>query len=507
MDRQRLIRNVLIAGIGVAGVALSLGYARHLMGSDPFARFDKRQAGPQDVLASMKDVDMVQYHKDQLISQAHVGQLNMRTDRQTFDLTNVYDGVLYTEDGKIDFRAEQATWDAANLQLNVNAGASLASPNFSLRMPSFTVDQRNGMVKVPKEIRGRFFGGEITAKEFAYNLNTGDGKVGPNTWVGKASLQQDTGTPQTPTKWNFQSSGLSFYKNGIQVWKNAQASDGEVVVQGDQIERNTKTDVITATGNCLYFSQKANLACDRVVVYRKEKRAVLSGSVRMLIKPKDSMERQVTVGSGEIPPFRPMVPDQAVAEGAPSQSSEDRALDDEIRSGKTTRKYPVVVLSSNVEYWYGKGNRHAVITGSPQASQQLTGPRWRKVWANKVLYDGEKESLRLLSAEGKEDVRMKTSKGEDILADWFEFSTKEGDDSWQGYHMRGDVMADDEPDSPMEEEKNPPAAAKEEKKPPQAKPVEKKEVKPPTPTTTGGSTGTTTGAGATETAQTSTSAP
>ena len=122
------------------------------------------------------------------------------------------------------------------------------------------------------------------------------------------------------------------------------------------------------------------MACDKVVVYRKDKRAVLSGNVRMLIKPKDEMEKQVKADRGEIPVFHPQVPAE-VAASAPlqGQSQEDKDLDEEVRSGKTTRKYPTVVLATNIEYWYAKGNRHAIITGNPQATQSLAENRWRRV--------------------------------------------------------------------------------------------------------------------------------
>lgn len=491
MDRQRLIRNGLIGVVVLAGVTVSLGYARHLMRVDPFAKFDRRQPGPKDVFARMNDVDMRQYKAGQLIGQAHVGELAMRNDRETFDLTNVYDGVLYTDEGKIDFRADEATWDAGKLQLAVNSGAHVANKDFDLRVPSFTVDQRSGKLQIKREIRGKFFGGQIGAIGLQYDLNSGTGKVGPSTWVGKVNMKQDTGQAGPPTKWSFKSGGLTFYKNNLEIWQNSQATDGEVVVQGDEITRNTKTDVITATGNCLYFSAKANVACDKVVVYRKEKRAVLSGSVRMLIKPKDSMERKLVVGSGEIPPFRPVVPDGVAAQGGSSESAEDKALDDEIRSGKTIRKYPVAILATHVDYWYGKGSRHAIVTGSPQASQQLAGTRWRKAWADKVLYDGEKETLRMVSSEGKDDVRVKSSKGDDITADWFEFSTKEGDDGWSGSRMKGDVMADEDEDlkdakgeTPKTDNVLPPPDKKDDGKPPVTPPVKKEEAKPPVATPT-----------------------
>ena len=440
MDKQRLTRNATFSGLCIAGVGLAIGYGNHLLHSDPFSRFSHNAPPPQSILAKLNNVDIVQYHKDQLVGSAHVGELDIRQDQQTYDLSKVYNGVLATDQGVVKFNADSATWDAGRLYLTVNSGAQVANKDFDLTVPSFTLDQSSGMLSVPREIRGRFFGGEITAKKFLYNVNTKDGSVGPAMWTGKPNLQ-DEGTDNN-TKWTFNANGAVFSHNGIETWHNATATDGDVIVQAPVIERNKKTDVITATGGCLYWSKKADMACDQVVVYRQEKRAVLTGNVRMLVKPKDEMEKEVKADTGEIPVFHPEVPGSVVASNpAQGESQEDKDLDDEVRSGKTTRKYPSVILSNEVEYWYAKGNRHANITGSPQASQILANGRWRKVWATSGYYDGEKDTI-LLKRGDKQEVEMKDSIGDDILATDFLFSTQEDNEDWSGDGMHGYVIGE-----------------------------------------------------------------
>ena len=66
--------------------------------------------------------------------------------------------------------------------------------------------------------------------------------------------------------------------------------DGDSIVTAPEVERNTKTDVVTCEGPVKYWSAKANLVCDHMVIYRKEKRAVLTGSVVMYVKPEDKQE-------------------------------------------------------------------------------------------------------------------------------------------------------------------------------------------------------------------------
>lgn len=448
MDRQRLTRNGIFATIVVVGGALAVGYGRHLIRLDPFANFEHAEPSQQSIMASLKDVDVVQYNKDKLMGSAHVGELDLRQDQRTYDLSKVYNGILYTDHGRIDFTADHGTWDAGRLQFAVDTGAHVVNKDFNLQVASFTFDQNTGVLQVPREIRGHFLGGEITAKTFMYNVNTKDTSVGPAMWTGRPNFKQDTGDTGN-TSWTFKTEGMVSHKSGIEIWHKAEATDGEVIVSGDQIERNEKTDVITATGNCLYFSKKANMACDKVVVYRKDKRAVLSGNVRMLVKPKDSMEKELKPDTGEIPVFHPDVPADVAAQAGgeiTGESPADKEADDEVRSGKSTRKYPTVILSSQVEYWYAKGNRHAIITGSPQATQTLQGARWRRVWANKGLYDGEKDSVRLESTPGKSDVIMKNSTGDDIQATWFEFSTQEDNEDWQGSGMKGTVVQTEKSD-------------------------------------------------------------
>jgi hypothetical protein len=456
MDKQKLARNGGFLGICVLGIGLAIGYGRHLLRVDPFARFSHDAPNSKSILAKLDDVDMVKYHKDQLVGKAHVGELDIRQDQTNFDLEKVYDGTMMTDQGKVQFSADSANWDAGRLYLTVNGGAHITDKDFDLHVPGFSLDQRSGNLVVPREIRGRFFGGEISAKEFMYNVNSKDGHVGPATWVGKPNLQEETGSPQN-TAWTFQTNGATLHHGDIETWHEATATDGNVVVQAPVIERNTKSDVITATGGCLYFSNKSDMACDKVVVYRKDKRAVLSGNVRMLIKPKDEMEKKVKADLGEIPVFHPQVP-ASVAATAPiqGQSAEDQALDDEVRSGKSTRKYPTVVLAENVEYWYAKGNRHANITGDPQATQALANGRWRRVWATTGTYDGEADSITLKKGD-KSEVQMKNSTGDDIMAKSFTFSTLEDNEDWEGVGMHGVVMGDSSQDNGQPGTTTPPA--------------------------------------------------
>jgi lipopolysaccharide export system protein LptA len=195
-----------------------------------------------------------------------------------------------------------------------------------------------------------------------------------------------------------------------------------------------------------YFSPKANMSCEKAVIYRKEKRAVLTGNVDMLVKPKDKQTKAVVE---EIPPFRPEVPKEISTErpAAPPTEKQGNPIDDDLQNAKTLRNYPTAITAAKIEYWYAKGDRHAIITGSPQARQVLPEGRWRKLWAHEAQYDGEKEFLTLISREGQSDARAQTSLGDDIVAERVVVSTKEDDDDLEAKGVKATVYGKSDEDT------------------------------------------------------------
>ncbi|HZH99426.1 MAG TPA: hypothetical protein VEX38_10685, partial [Fimbriimonadaceae bacterium] len=257
--------------------------------------------------------------------------------------------------------------------------------------------------------------------------------------------RQEASGPQGKTRWAIDSDSMRGTPTS-EIYTNGSASDGEIMVKAPRIEREKKTDVITATGKVYYFSEKANIVCDKAVIYQKEKRAVLTGNVRMLVKPKDQEKLDFT----EVAPFEPLVPNKVLndrpAPPPSAQAQQEKDLDDELRSSKTVRKYPVKVQAARVEYWYAKGQRKATITGNPQARQELAGGRWRHIWTHQAFYDGEKETLRLVSDKDKRDTRMKNSIEDDLVAQAVTISTREEDEDYEVEKPKGFVHTDPQDD-------------------------------------------------------------
>lgn len=442
---------------GFAAAVVGAVYAIPFINADAFASMKSKTAplgGETGV--RMEGVTMRSYEKGKLVSQAEVDRIDVRRDRAFFSFYEVHDGILFSENGNVNFNSDTATYDQIAQQLRFDAGVKLMNGDFNLMVPRLTLDEGNQTIQAPGPIKGTLKGGILQAVNFKYKLPEKEFMTGAFSWQGEipGEVKKGVPVPQGKTAWNIEGRD-SHGKGSIFEYSKARATDGEVIVKAPHIIQDRKTDILTCDGPVYYFSKKANLVADHAVVYRKEKRVLLTGNVRALVKPKDKPDLTET----EVPPFRPDVPAQ-VADNrpeapAPEEAQQQKDLDDALHSSKTIRDYPSMVKCDRAEYWYGDGNRHGLFTGSPEAFQDIGGGRWRNVSAFRGLYDGETEKLRLeSSAEDKREVHVTTSIGDDIFAFWYTVSTKEDDDEWAGDGVKGHVVLDD--DEVPKEKKTPP---------------------------------------------------
>jgi lipopolysaccharide export system protein LptA len=438
------IRNAAWALTGMAAVVGGLVWARDLVRIDPFARLRQPATVEEEAGIKLTNVRMKHYKRGDLVAQASADELEVRKDRQQFDLVGVRDGLLYKSGEKARFIAERANYNVARQTLEITEGARFANENLDLQTDRLTYDQKTSEVTVPKEITGKLYGGNVRSDDFRFTLGTGAFAGRNGTWSGDPSnLPAMRGLPQIggATAWIFNAKDYESPDGKTTIWLDATAEDGEVLVKGQRIEHDHATDVITVTGKVEYFSAKANLVCDKAIVYRKEKRADLTGNVRMLFKPKSAQAKPIAM---EIPPFRPLVPEQIARDRPAPPTEAEREADREVHSARNLRDHPVAVAASRIEYWYGEGERRAKITGAPQARQEFPGGRWRHLWTFEAFYDGEKETLRLVGAPGKAETRVITSTGNDATAVEFEVSTQENNEWSKGKDVRARVYPDDD---------------------------------------------------------------
>lgn len=448
---SRLTSKLLIGigGLGIAGAAI-LG-ARYLE-RDAFAgyRFPKSD---EDVGVRLYGVDLKVFEEGKLVTQADIDRVDVRRDRQFYELYGVQGKSGGSSKVDINFASDRAIYDTIAKSLTFENGVSVKNADFDLFAPLLTIDERQGTVSSPTKVAGRAMGGKVAMANFRYGMKTREMVTGPIRFSGRLPgvVQDGVPIPQDRTKstWDVDM-GSTRQKGDLVIYTKIRATDGEVLVRAEQGEWNRKTDVMTCTGRVFFYGDKVNLVADKVVIYRKERRAVASGNVRMLIKPKD----QPNIVE-EIPPFRPEVPENIAANNppppTPNEVQQQKDLDDALRSPENVRKYPAIVVAEGIELSYAKGRRRATITGNPECLQDFPGGRWRRVKAGRALWDGQAETMRLEAGESR-PVNLKTSIGDDLFSSLFIVSVKEGEDSpsdWEAPNgTRGKIARIEDEDVP-----------------------------------------------------------
>jgi lipopolysaccharide export system protein LptA len=281
-------------------------------------------------------------------------------------------------------------------------------------------------------VQGKLSGGAVKADDLTLDTGTRALSAQNVLWIGEVALQDEQRKP-----WKLGPGNVDLSPDGkTQTWTPGRATDGEVIVIADKVVYTKDTDLLVATGNVKYFGVDANMLCDEATVYRKERRAVFTGVVRMVVKSEDDEK----VAEGEFPTIERVTPDSLKTnpQGATEQQVEV------LRDSDNVRKYPIKVIADKVEYWYKKGERRAVITGSPFARQDLT-EGWRLGWATEAFYDGEKETMTLKNSGGEtKDVKVYFSIGDQYIAQSLTFSTKEGNKSMNGLKVEASLFFDDD---------------------------------------------------------------
>lgn len=440
------VRLVGLTLLVLAGGRYSFDRLRSFSQIDPFAAFRPPKIyNPEDEIAVvLEGVQLRDYRSGKLVAKADAARIEVSKDRRSFELINVTNGFAPTkENGPTKFTAKRAFYDTFSGNVSVTEKATVTGGNYALNTPSLVYNANTNTIRADQGVMGNAMGGDTSAGSVTLNTETGAYKASGVAWQGNPAKATGTQDEVILKSWRTSAKEVESPGNGssIQILKDASATDGEVLLKAPLIERNTKTDVITGTGRCFYYSAKANMVADKIVIYRDEKKAVLTGNVIVLSKPKDESTATYTPEPEKIPD-RPDLKADAMEKPKRTYgpTPEEKELDKKLRDGNTARRFPLLIGADKVTYWYRKGERHAEIEGNPQARQELGKGRWRHIWTTTAYYDGENETLLAKSAEGKRDTRMKNSYGDDLTAREFFMHTSEGDDRYKGKDMDGDVI-------------------------------------------------------------------
>jgi lipopolysaccharide export system protein LptA len=219
----------------------------------------------------------------------------------------------------------------------------------------------------------------------------------------------------------------------VVVYLQAEAVDEDALMRAKKITYDGAKDVITLEGGAEYYGAEVIVSAPKVVVQRKTKKARASGpagSVYFLVKP----EGEKGIPVVEKAPAQPVLP--------PGMQQPDDL--EQLRSSENLRKFPIVVTAANVDYFYSKGSKKAVMTGEPKALQQLRAGTWREVTAPRAEFEEEKEILNLFSNGDSKDVRMRNSAGDDFIALSVRMGTTSGKETLSGKGIEGVMKVRDE---------------------------------------------------------------
>lgn len=300
-------------------------------------------------------------------------------------------------------------------------------------------------------------------------------QVGPGAAVGAQSppAKPATGSEEKPKRakeprvWDISSDELSQSDasgKGDALHVVATADTG-TVVRADKMSWDERAKHATASGNLKIEDEQADAVGDLVEIeYAKKKQTlVLTGSVKVVLKPKK--EKEGAVGSipvAQAPGASAAAPAPAAVPGkAPGDPARPAGPDDAKGGTGESRRHPIDVTCEKLSYQYGKEQRHGVLTGNVVAVQKLSDCT-RTITAPAAEWFGLEDRVLL-----RGPVRFSDTKGREGKTDKdVEISTKEGAETLKMksavYRLPVDEDDEKEPDAagvqkPADGKSSPPA--------------------------------------------------
>jgi hypothetical protein len=450
----------LTATLFVVVSAVGIGFfVKSVLSKDPLAKQREKSADdlPTTVGILMKDTEFKRFENGQPSASCMVEEMTIADNRMLREMSGISNGRIKWKNTTYQFDAKLGNWNGYSKILSLHGNIQVKGPNFNLKSYQMGYDEPRKLLTVPQQVEGIAYGGNLSVASFEFNIDEQTFVAGKGKWTGKLPKELIAQSPEPVTSsrtWDFEFDGIKKSKDNkdVVIYTNATATDGEVIIKAPTMSHNEKTDVLTATKNVQYFSPKSNVLADKIVVYRKEKRAVLTGNVSMYIKPKSKENEKATVEP--LTPLPVVVPESIASKRPPAPENDEAAKkkEEDVRSAKNLREYPLTITANEIEYWYKKGERRAKIQGKPQAKQEISSDEWRYVWSYTAFYDGEKELLTLESAKGKQSVILKNSLGDELFGEWGQISTKEGEDDYEFRKGKAKMTTRDD-DLPAQEKK------------------------------------------------------
>lgn len=403
MSNWRTAIPSVLALMCIAGLAWCV---HRLQQIDPFARLNPfyADAGMGNVLVRFTDTEVRARQLAQPLWQMKVKQADLSRDRQRWMLDGVQEAVLY-DDGKPAWRltAAQAVYEGASRLLQV-ADVRLYSNPVRLTCSQAIWRDQTRELQCMGIIQGSLRDGEFTAQSLRYlggekrlvaegvrlALRT---SLEPVAFLQAEPAKQNTGEKQSKTRRvEVEFKRLEEQQGKTRIGEGLVIRDGDTVMTADRAEQDIEAQIIHATGNLRVTDPRVDLSADRLTIELKEKRAILEGNVKILVKPKESQE----------------------ASAQPTS--------EETRSLKTEMREPVQITCDRAENLYQK--KIITLTGNLKMVQMLKeNGKTRTLTAQKAIYNSRTEQVQLVG-----DVHGVDEKGQELTAPEILVSVKEGDE-------------------------------------------------------------------------------
>ncbi|MER3473924.1 MAG: hypothetical protein C4335_07795 [Armatimonadota bacterium] len=393
----------VLALICIAGLAWSV---HRLQQIDPFARFNPFyvEAGMGNVLVRFTETEVRARQLDRPLWRMSVRRADLSRDRQRWLLDGVRSAVLY-DDGQPLWRlkAERALYEGASRLLQVQ-GVYLKGKPVQVYCSQATWRDQTRELECLGTIRGALRDGEFTAAAVRYlgkekrlvaeqvNLTVRTAQS-PIAFLQPESAKPQANDKQTKTRRvEVTFRRLEEQQGKTRIGEGLVIRDGDTLMTADRAEQDIEAQVIHATGNLQVSDPRVEISADKLTIQLKEKRAVLEGNVKILVKPKQS-------------------------EGQNAQP-----VSEETRSLKTEMREPVQITCDRAENLYQK--KIITLTGNLKMVQLLKeGGKMRTLTAQKAVYNSRTEQVQLTG-----EVRGVDEKGQELIAPEVLVSVKEGEE-------------------------------------------------------------------------------
>jgi len=414
---------------------------RTVQQQDPFARFsrDFAQSGLGDVGVRLENVEILLRHENQPIAQFSAERVDMHRTRDFWWVYRVRDAKLF-QDGKLFAKAAAGYLEYRSIRQEVYVSDH---PRFTLlhnrwlkdkpvqaAVPAMLWNLKNRTLQSEGPIQLQWQGGRAETESFAMDLMDSTVELGAGfIQMTAASIPSSLSAilplgTQEPAQNNRRQrelkitwKGRARSQNDVLKVSDLQVLDGDTEMKAKSAELDNEQQHVVATGDLQMKDPRAELTGDKLEAWLDEKRAMLTGHVRLLVKPKENGE--------------PKPADEKKSETGAQPSDEEEKF-----TLENVKKYPIVITCDEIEYFYRR--KTANLKGNLKATQTLKNGKIRTLTAQKAEYDQKKELLTLTG-----NVTIEFEKGK-LLTPKVVVSVKEGDEWFEADPGSGIITVDEE---------------------------------------------------------------